>query len=357
MRAPINSIVCASLVLCLSSASATAQWIKLPTPGVPRTANGDVDLSAPAPRTTDNKPDLSGIWGWQPGRYFGTVAADLKPEEIAPSARALVASRMESLGKDDPANFGCLPQGPRMNLFAPIPAKIVQTPQLVVILSEDLSYRQIFLDGRPLPANPDPSFMGYSVGRWDGDTLVVETIGFKDRTWLDFSGLPHTEALRITERIRRTRFGHLDIEETLVDPDVFAKPIAVRLGAEYVPDTELLEFVCAENEKSHAHIVGTASDLVKRDLEKAVTVSPQILAKYVGTYDLRLPENPTTPMLFSITLDGDHLLLGGGPLVPFSETIFGGMGGRIEVVKDATGSVTHLLIRMSEGDLKAKRLP
>jgi hypothetical protein len=355
MRAQIKLIV-TSLTLCLSSTPATAQWIKLPTAGVPRTPNGDVDLSAPAPRLSDGTPDLSGVWGWQPGRYLGTIAADLKPDDIAPWARELVAQRVERLGKDDPANFGCLPQGPRMNLFAPIPAKIVQTPKLIVILSEELTYRQIFLDGRQLPTDPDPSFMGYSVGRWDGDTLIVETIGFKDRTWLDFSGLPHTEALHITERIRRTRFGHLDIEETIVDPAVFTKPVTVMLGAEYVPDTELLEFVCAENEKSRAHIVGTASDLIKRDLEKAVKVATQILSTYVGTYDLRLPENPTTPMLVPMTLDGDHLLFGGGPLVPLSETTFAGMGGRVEVVKDSNGAVTHLLIRMSEGELKAIRV-
>jgi hypothetical protein len=305
---------------------------------------------------SDGTPDLSGVWGWQPGRYFGTVAADLKPDEVAPWARDLVVRRMEALGKDDPANFGCLPQGPRMNLFAPIPAKIVQTSKLIVILSEDLSYRQIFLDGRQLPTNPDPSFIGYSIGRWQGDVLVVETIGFKDRTWLDFSGLPHTEALHVTERIHRTTFGHLDIEETIDDPAVFKKPVTVMLGAQFVPDTELLEFICAENEKSRAHIVGSASDLIKADLEKAVKVAPQVLAAYVGTYDLRLPENPTTPMLVPMTLDGDRLLFGGGPLVPFSETTFGGMGGRVEVIKDANGVVTHLMIRMSEGELNAVRV-
>jgi hypothetical protein len=243
-----------------------------------------------------------------------------------------------------------------MNLFAPIPAKIVQTSKLIVILSEDLSYRQIFLDGRQLPTNPDPSFIGYSIGRWQGDVLVVETIGFKDRTWLDFSGLPHTEALHVTERIHRTTFGHLDIEETIDDPAVFKKPVTVMLGAQFVPDTELLEFICAENEKSRAHIVGSASDLIKADLEKAVKVAPQVLAAYVGTYDLRLPENPTTPMLVPMTLDGDRLLFGGGPLVPFSETTFGGMGGRVEVIKDANGVVTHLMIRMSEGELNAVRV-
>jgi hypothetical protein len=335
---------------------ARAQWIKLPTPGIPRTATGDADLSAPVPRAPDGRPDLSGVWGWQPGRYFMSIAADLKPEEITPWARDFVVQRMERLGKDDPAMLQCLPQGPRLNLFAPIPVKIVQTPRLIVILSEDLTYRQIFVDGRLLPEDPDPSFMGYSVGRWEDATLVVESIGFKDRTWLDFSGLPHSEALRITERIRRTTFGHLEIEETLTDPAVFTKPVTVTLGAQFVADTDLLEYVCAENEKSREHIVGTASELIKSDLEKAVYVSPDVLAKYVGTYDFRIPENPTTPMLFPITLREDRLFLAGGPLVPLSETVFAAMGTRVEMVIDRDGVVTHLLMRTSEGDSKAVRL-
>ena len=356
MAAPLYATVTAVMLLSLA-ASAGAQWITLPTPGVPRTPNGEVDLSASPPRALDGKPDLSGMWGWQPGRYFGTVAADLKPDEIAPWAQELRSRRMEALGKDDPSMLGCLPQGPRLNLFAPLPVKIVQTPQLVLILSEDLTYRQIFLDGRALPINPDPSFMGYSVGRWDGDTLVIDTIGFKDRTWLDFSGLPHTEALHITERIRRTTFGRLEIEETITDPAVFTRPVTVKLGAQYVPDTELLEFVCAENEKSRAHIVGSASELIKRDLQMAVKVSPKILARYVGTYDFRIPENPATPLLFSLTLEGDQLLLGGAPLIPLSETTFGGPFGRFEVVRDMRGEATHLLVRVAEGEVKAVRLP
>jgi len=357
MTGRFTMLLGAALIVCLAATSAAAQWITLRTPGIPRTASGEVDLSAPPPpRTSDGAPDFSGLWGWQPGRYFATIAADLKPEEIAPWAQELRASRMEAHGKDDPTTYGCLPQGPRMNMFAPLPVKIVQTPQLLLVLSEDLTYRQIFLDGRSLPVNPDPSFMGYSVGRWEGDTLVVETIGFKDRTWLDFSGLPHTEALHIVERIRRTAFGHLEIEETITDPSVFTRPVTVRLGAQYVPDTELLEFICAENEKSRAHFVGAASDLVKEYLELAVKVSPDILAHYVGTYDFRIPENPATPMLFTITLDGDQLLLGDAPLIPLSETTFGGPFGRVEVVRDARGVAMHLVIRTSEGDTKAVRL-
>ena len=155
------------IVLVLGAAHTTnAQWLKQPTPGLVRTADGTVDLSAPAPRTNDGEPDLSGVWGWQPGRYLFSVGVDLTPSDIRDWARELTSTPRQRLGKDDP-NFRCLPQGPRMNLYAPIPVKIVQTPTLVLILSDELTYRQIFLDGRTLPKDPEPSFMGYSVGHWD----------------------------------------------------------------------------------------------------------------------------------------------------------------------------------------------
>jgi hypothetical protein len=341
-----------SMISCLATPSAGAQWLKHPTAALPRTTDGQPDLQAPAPRTADGKPDFTGIWGWAPGRYAGNISRDLKPDDIQAWARALAEQRMEDLGKDDPSNIFCLPQGPRLNLFAPLLAKIVQTPTLILILSEDMTYRQIFLDGRSLPVNPAPSFMGYSVGRWDGDTLVVETVGFKDRTWLDFGGRPHTEALRITERITRQRVGRLDIEETLEDPAIFARPWSVTLGAQLVADTELLEYVCQENEKSRVHMVGKASD----DAKSAVAVAPEILAKYVGTYEYRLPENPTTPMFFTIRMEGGTLYVGARPLIPLSETSFGG-GGRLEVVRDARGDVVHLLVIGAEGELKAVRVP
>lgn len=130
-------------IVCGCSTVAWAQWIAHPTPGIPRTPDGAADFNAPAPQTPDGLPDLSGMWGWQPGRFFGSIAQDLKQEEIKPWALALAADRTEHMGRDDPSNFLCLPHGPRMNLHTPIPAKIVQTPGLIVILSEDLTYRQI----------------------------------------------------------------------------------------------------------------------------------------------------------------------------------------------------------------------
>jgi hypothetical protein len=345
----------ASLVL-IASSSAQAQWLSHRTPSLPRTPDGQVNLGVQAPRTADGKPDLSGMWGWQPGAalFSLALASDLKPEEVRPWALELARQRGEDLGKDDP-NFRCLPQGPRLNLFAPIPVKFVQTPTLLLILSEELTYRQVFLDGRSLPVDPEPSFMGYSVGHWDGDTLVVESFGFKDRTWLDFAGLPHSEALRITERIRRSSVGHLEIVETIDDREAFTRPFTVTLGAQFIPDTELLELVCAENEKSAQHIVGKASELLTEQASRAVKVSPAVLAKYVGTYDFRFPENPTTPILMSVRLDGDTLFLGAVPLIPLTETTFGGPL-RIEFVVDANGTPTHFLSRWVEGDLKAVRL-
>jgi len=178
--------------------------------------------------------------------------------------------------KDDP-DVQCLPSGPRRMINGNF-AKFVQTPSLLVILYEALVYRQVFLDGRALETDPNPSWMGYSVGRWEGDTLVVETAGYNDRTWLDESGHPHTEALRTTERFTRPDFGHMDVQVTYNDPKTYTRPWSVSFTADLRPDTELLEEVCAENNRSPAHIVGRTSE------EKKVTVGPDVLARYAGTY-------------------------------------------------------------------------
>ena len=215
----------------LSVASpAHAQWLNYPTPGLPRTADGKPNLSAPAPRTADGKPDFSGVWGFDGGPSMFYLPAGLKPNEIKPFAMDLLKERGETFGRGD-QQVRCLPEGPRFNHFPALPRKIVQTPTLIVVLSEDLTFRQIFLDGRPLPDSPSPSFMGYSVGRWEGDTLVVESIGFKDSTWLDFAGSPHSEAIRLTERYRRVDFGHLEIEESFRDPDIYSRPLTARVEA------------------------------------------------------------------------------------------------------------------------------
>ena len=347
-----RALVC-GLVIAMTAA-VNAQWLKLPTPGIPRTPDGKPNLSAPALRTADGKPDLSGIWRMNPAAYGGNIAADLKLSEIQPWAEALYKQRMEDLGKDDQSTFKCLPQGP-LAIIGVGWAKIIQTPSLIAILYEDLSYRQIFLDGRELPKDPNPSFMGYSVGRWEGETLVVETIGFNDRTWLDFGGHPHSESLRITERIRRTDFGHLDLQETLEDPTIYARPWTIKIGVDIVTDTELLEYLCNENEKDSVHLVGKASD----EKKNAVTVGVDVLSKYTGTYEFRAPEDPNFVMLFNITLSGATLFsdLAGKDkqeMIPLSQTTFAVPGGRVDFVTE-NGVVTHMLFHAVEGDMKGVR--
>lgn len=351
----MKSTLATVCVVCAMSTAASAQWLKEPTRGMPRAPDGKPNLSAPAPRTADGKPDLSGLWRLDPGPYGGNLLVDLKPGDIQPWADALYKQRMEDLGKDDPSTFKCLPQGPRALYGAGGWARIIQSPMMVAILYENLSHRQIFLDGRSLPNDPHPSFMGYSVGRWEGDTLVVESIGFKDTTWLDFGGHPHTEELKIVERYRRTDFGRIALTQTFEDPKVFSKPVTFDVKVEFVPDTEMLEYVCNENERDHARLVGKASD----DKKNAVKVAREVLAKYVGSYEFRVPEDPDQPITVNITMTGDEILLDIGgkdpqPMIPLSETLFASSGGRIEFVSE-NGQITHAIFRIVEGDLKGVR--
>lgn len=332
-----------------------AQWIDLKTPGIPRTPDGKPNLAAPAPKTPDGKPDLSGIWTFSPGKYATNIAADLKAGDVRPWADALYKERRENLSKDSPFT-GCLPAGPSFNLNPVAMNRIVQTPGLIVVLGEDLTYRQIFVDGRQLPEDPNPSFMGYSVGRWEGDILVVESNGFKERTWLDFGGHPHSEELRITERIRRPDFGHIEIAETLSDPKIAEKPWTINISANLITDTEILEFVCAENEKDIKHLVGRASD----DRNKAVKVAPEVLSRYVGTYDFRFPENPTQPVIFAVAMSDGQLVLDflgdKRPLIPFSDIAFSSEGNLITFFMNDSAKVTHMTVQAAEGDLKAVKI-
>ena len=349
MRSMLRITAAVFAAFLLNSSSANGQWLHQRAPGLPRLADGSVDLRAPAPRTAEGKPDLSGIWQWS--QFYYNVAERLTPEDIQPWARELVARRMDNLAKDHPASFQCLPLGPRLNLYPPLLAKIIHTPTVLVLLSEGLTYRQIFLDDRTLPVDPNPAFMGYSIGRWAGDTLVIESAGFKDVTWLDQAGHPHTEALRVTERVRRPDVGHLEIEETLEDPAIYAKPLRVQVTADLVPDTELLEYVCNENERDVPHLIGTASD----DQKHAVEVPASILEKYVGTYVLGLPGTPTRTSLEIALVDG-ALHLGGRRLIPLSATTFGGAA-NLQFFMDDSGRVTHMIVHTAGGDRKAIRIP
>jgi len=349
MSVEMRTSAIALVTVGVASISLPAQWLNQPTPGIPRTPDGKANLSAPAPKATGGKPDLSGLWrlGVEIG-VGANITADLPPADIQPWVAALSRRRLEDFGKDDPEITGCKPGGPRHITRAGL-AKIVQTPGLMLILYEDLAYRQIFLDGRPLPPDPNPNWMGYSVGHWDGDTLVVESAGFNDRTWLDFAGHGHTEALRITERYRRRDFGHMDLQVTLEDPQAYAKPWTVSAGGTLAADTELLEYVCLENEKDQQHLIGRTSE------EKKVTVAPEILAQYVGVYEV------ASRNVFTITLVNGELLIdlqgkGKVPMIPLSETMFSPrLLGTYQFVKNEQGVVTHMLVHSAEEVLTAVR--
>jgi hypothetical protein len=341
------------------ASSAQAQWLNERAQGIPRLSDGRPNLSAPPPRTSDGKPDFSGLWSLplHPG-YIGNIATDLEPADVQGWADKLFAERIDDLGKDDPSTIGCLPMGPRHITGGGLVAraKIVQTPGIIVILYEDLAYRQIFMDGRPLPTDPYPSYMGYSVGRWEGEELVVESVGFNDRTWLDFGGHPHTESLRVAERYRRTDFGHIRRQITLVDPQTFNKPITVSAEMVLTPDTELLEYVCTETPRDRFHLVGRTAE------EKSLKIAPGILARYVGAYEFADP-NTFGIRIVNVSLSGEQLFAdfdgkGRLPLVPLSETMFSPrLLGTYEFVTDDRGVVTHLLAHGIEVSSRAVRRP
>jgi len=247
-------------MLFLMVGSAPAQWLKLPLPGTPRLPDGKPNLTAPAPRTQDGKLDLSGIWRADSGRYLSNLAGEGVEVPMHPWAAAVYKERLDSLGWDKP-QVRCMPHGvPDAMLVAGIPFKIVQTPGITIVLYEEFNqYRQIFTDGRALPVDPNPTWFGYSIGKWEGDTFVVETAGFKEGTWLDNGGRPHTDALHLTERFRRRNFGTMELDVNIDDPKAYVKPwksAPVRFNV--MPDTELIEHLC-ENETDASHLVNIQS--------------------------------------------------------------------------------------------------
>jgi hypothetical protein len=260
--------------------SANAQWLNVPDKGVPRLPDGKPNLTAPAPRLSNGKPDLSGVWESQasvPGevrsvirdpnqvdpavdletasKYFMNLFADYKPgeEPMRPEAVAILRPRMQEMGKGNPATQ-CLPGGlPFAMLIAPF--KMVATSNEIVVLHEGTNPpRQIYTDGRKLPSDPDPSWMGYSAGQWQGDTLVVDTIGFNDKTWLDALGHPHTESMHLVERYRRRDVGHMEAELTIDDPRMYTRPFSVKFPLRLLADADVFESVCAENERDRTHL-------------------------------------------------------------------------------------------------------
>jgi hypothetical protein len=248
-----RSVSLVAVILTIAVSPSAAQ-LNVSTKSIPQTKDGKSDFAAPAPRKPTGKPDLSGVWKGD-GRnrqYQVNLAADFKPGEfpIQEWAEILTRHRMTDAGAMERPNTHCLPAGiPIADAHPILPAKIVQEPDLVLVLYEAHPFRQIFLDGRTLIKNPNPTWMGYSVGRWDGDTLVIKTAGFNGKMWLDLSGHPSTDALHITERFRRRDFGHLDLQLTIDDAKAYTKPWTVTESWIISPGDELQEYVCNENEK------------------------------------------------------------------------------------------------------------
>ena len=248
---------------------AFAQWVNYPTAGVPKLPNGKPNLSAPAPRAADGHIDLSGLWGAEINlpcppegcadlplnRKFLDLGWDIKGGlPFQPWAAAAHAQRAGDNDKDAPSTR-CLPYSNVQMHTTPLYRKMVQVPGILAILNEhDAFFRQIYTDGRPLPVDPQPSWRGYSSGKWEGETLVVQTIGFRDGQWLDMGGSPMTDAAKMTERFRRPDFGHLEIEITVDDPKAYTQPWTTTLKQVIVLNTELLDYICAENEKDVLHL-------------------------------------------------------------------------------------------------------
>jgi len=256
----VTRFVLISLVLVWAGTGiAEAQWDPYPFKNVPRLPDGKVDMNAPARRTADGKPDLSGFWmPVQAVKHLMNLAADLKPEDVPlqPWAAQLYKERIDNNGKDHPG-VRCLPSGIPEKNNIPDGLKVVQTPELLIFLYESRTiYRQVFMDGRSLPKNAQPTWMGYSVGKWEGDTLVIETIGQNGKTWLDMRGLPGTEEMKVTERYTRPSIGRINIDVTIDDPKAYTKPWKVTLNWRLVPDTDLIESICEENNRDLPHMVG-----------------------------------------------------------------------------------------------------
>jgi len=269
------------------SYAAHAQWLNFPTPGTPRTADGKPDLTAPMPNALDGKPDLSGVWMHEltsvaevkrlfgnrfddsikvdvPGMEIGTqhkyafdILLDYKPEEamLRPAAVELQRQHRRGAGAESAAEVCTGVAGFPLAGLLSEPIKIVQAPRLTLILYEVQNLRrQIYTDGRTLPKEVNlPDYMGYSVGSWDHDTFVVETAGFNDKTTLDAAGHPHGEGLHITERFLRRDFGHLDVEMTFDDPQMYTKPFTIKIPHNLMADADIFEDFC-ENEKDRAHL-------------------------------------------------------------------------------------------------------
>lgn len=344
----VARIACAVLIAA-TGVTLDAQWLKLPTPGLPRLPDGRPNLDAPAPRTADGKPDLSGLWKNDAGdRYDNNIAADLPVRDVAPAAHALFIKRQLEFGKDS-METQCLPLGVRYMTTRYREYRIVQTPTLIVFAYSDGMHREVYMDGRTLEADPNPTWMGYSIGHWEGDALVVESNGYTDRSWLDFGGHPHTEGLRVTERYTRSTIGRMTRQMTLTDSSIFARPLTLSVPIKLIPDTELLEGVCENHHNSRDRIA------VTRPAE-VVPVPAAILAQYVGTYDT---DDDGDKHVVQVTRDGAELWFdydgkGKELLIALSPARFSWFGTIVEF-SSGTNAAMNIVLHYAEGDERGTR--
>ena len=305
----------------LTSVSVQAQWLSIPTPDIPRTADGAPDLSAEAPVTDPGHPDLSGLW------VATKVSGDLPDsDKFHDWVRTAMVDRKSNFFADQP-RYNCLPSGPSYLTAGATSTGyrlIYQSPTQIAFLFEDMVFRPIYMDGRQLEPDPLPTWMGYSVGRWDGDTLVVESNGYNDKTWLDRRGAAHTDQLRIIERYTRLDFGHIQLDVTYDDPGAFHEPLDVRIEMIYQADNQLLEYVCNETSQLGSNWIG---DISQAEL-RAVEIPPEALEKYVGTFQGYWLNN-LIRLDFTIE-NGELKLLRNGVevrVIPQSQTTFDGSNG------------------------------
>lgn len=355
----------ATLVLLLATTSPlSAQWFSLQTPGLPRTAEGTVDMSAPVPLTAEGRPDFSGLWVPEDAR--GSLFDASKIQGWALDAMALQESNFYA---NDP-RFHCLPSGPGSypaGMSVGGMRRIVQHPSMIAILSSEMSFRQIFMDGRELEESPMlPTWGGYSVGSWDGDTLVIESNGFNDKTWLTREGLPHTDQLRMTERYRRLDFGHIELTITYEDPGTFTETVEATIDMRFVANSDILEIICNESETGRSHYSGEISQADNIVVE----VPEELIASYLGTYQGLWLGNMITAEF--VLEDGEMVLIrtprysdtGGNTdsaksrLVPMSQNAFDcscGLGFIFNV--DANGLATEVSEVHVSGAWPFKRVP
>lgn len=348
----------AALVIIGGTMPVSAQWLDRPWPGIPRTAGGQPDLTAEAPRWPDGRPDFTGVWN------APAPVARLDPAILQPWVADLAGERQQEYFKTRPY-FQCLPSGPETERTGGW-KRILQTPSAIAILNADLTYRVIHMDDRELEPNPLPSWKGYSVGNWDGDTLVVDSAGFNDKTWVSRYGVSHTDALRVTERYRRPDFGRLEVEVIFTDTGAFTEPWGFSMTMMLAPDTNMLEEVC---ERGSEDWPGRLSDAAS----EGITVSPDVLARYVGvytgiyagserTYEVSLSDGQ---LIATIIGAYDAVGLGaagleqGAPrqLVPISQSLFDGLGLGYRFIVNDAGVATDLMVIHVTGDYRYSRQP